>query len=127
MSILDQRPDFDDAIRRFRAFLQGQGWPTKIVWVRSGDISRRFSESIAVHRRDGDAAGEARGIYEQGCRAGLGVALEAVCTLGDAAVATVSYPADEREAELLMYPSNGGLKMSAAIPRVEGTVRWSSC
>jgi hypothetical protein len=127
MSVLDQRPDFDDAVRQFRAFLQGQGWPTKIVWARAGDISRQSSGSVAVHRHDGDAAVEARGTYEKGCQVGLGVALEAVGTLGDAAVATVSYPSDERDAELLMYPSNGGLKMSAAIPRVEVTVRWSSC
>src|SRR5579871_2095664 len=106
MSVLDQRPEFDDAVRQFRAFLQSQGWPTRIVWVRAGDISRQTSESVAVHRRDGDAAVEARAAYEEGRRAGLGVAFEAVCTLGDAAVSTVSYPADERDAELLMYRSN---------------------
>jgi hypothetical protein len=127
MSVLEQRPDFDEAVRRFQLFLEAQGWPTKIIWSRQGDISRRSTESIAVHRRDIDGQSEARTTYEQGRRAGLGVSLEAVCTLGDAAVVTVAHPADEREAELLMYPSDGGLKMCAAMPRVEGNVRWSSC
>jgi hypothetical protein len=127
MSVLDQHPDFDEAVRKFRVFLEGQGWPTKIIWSRPGDISRRSTESIAVHRRDIDGQSEARTTYEQGRRAGLGVSLEAVCTLGDAAVVTVAYPVDDREAELLMYPSDGGLKMCTAILRIEGTVRWSSC
>jgi hypothetical protein len=127
MSVLEPRPDFDEAVRTFQAFLEGKGWPTKIIWSRPGDISRRSTESIAVDRRDVDGQSEARSTYEQGRRAGLGVSLEAVCTLGDAAVVTVAYPSDDREAELLMYPSDGGLKMCAAIPRIEGTARWSSC
>src|SRR5579872_5722964 len=124
MSVLEQRPDFDEAVRRFQAFLEGQGWPTKIIWSRPGDISRRSTESIAVHRRNIDGQFEARSTYEQARRAGVGVSLEAVCTVGDTAVVTVAYPSDDREAELLMYPSDGGLKMCAAMPRIEGIVRW---
>ena len=45
--------------------------------------------------------------------------MEAVCTLGDATVAIVAFPSDDREAELLMYPSDGDVKMGAAIPRVK--------
>ena len=57
--------------------------------------------------------------YEQGRSANLGVSLEAVCTFDGATCAIVGYPADEREAELLMYPSDGSLKFSAALPRTE--------
>lgn len=126
MIVLEQRPDFDEAVRTLQVFLAGQGWPTTIIWTRPGDIVRRSAEFIGIHRRDIDGQSEARSTYEQGRRAGLGVSLEAVCTLGGAAVVTVAYPSDDREAELLMYPSDGGLKMCAAIPRIEGTVRWSS-
>jgi len=43
--------------------------------------------------------------------------MDAVCTLGDVTCAVISYPTDDREAELLMFPSDGGLKMSVAVPR----------
>jgi hypothetical protein len=117
--------DFDDALGKFRVFLRSQAWPTEIVWSRPGDIIRRSPASVAIHRRDGDGDSHARDTFDEGCRAGRGVSLEAVCTLGDATVAIVAFPSDDREAELLMYPSDGGVKMSAAIPRVEGTARWS--
>jgi hypothetical protein len=54
---------------------------------------------------------------------GLGVCFDAICTINGATCATVLSPADAREAELSMYPSDGGLKMSVAIPRTEGRLR----
>jgi hypothetical protein len=127
MSVLGQRLEFDEALSRFRAFLGSQGWPTEIVWARAGDVIRDSSEVVSIVRRESGADSEARKTFEDGLGVGLGVSFEAVCTLADETVAVVAFPADSREAELLMYPSDGGLKMSAAMPRVEGTSRWSSC
>jgi hypothetical protein len=127
MSVLGQHLEFDEAVRQFRAFLGSQGWPTEVVWVSTGDIVHRPTEPVAVYRREAAGDAEARTIFEKGCRAGRGVSFEAVCTLGNETVAVVAFPRDDREAELLRYPYDGSLKMSAAIPRVEGTVRWSSC
>jgi hypothetical protein len=44
----------------------------------------------------------------------------AVCTLGALTCAIVEHPVDEQEAELLMYPSNGSLKLSVMVPRISG-------
>lgn len=44
MSVLGQHLEFDEAVRQFRAFLGSQGWPTDVVWARTGDIVRRPNE-----------------------------------------------------------------------------------
>jgi hypothetical protein len=121
-------PSFDEAAQSFRTFLVAQGWPGHIVWIRDGDVIRRAGDPVTICRSE-QADGEkgAQRKYEIGRRRGLGVLLEAICTLGDATCAIVAYPVDEREAELLMYPSDGGLKLSVAVPRIEGVARWSSC
>jgi hypothetical protein len=61
--------------------------------------------------------------YDIARRRGLGVCFVAICTIGGNTCATVLWPADAREAELSMYPSDGGLKMSVAIPRTEGQLQ----
>src|SRR4051812_47522423 len=121
MSVPGTRLEFDEALSRFRAFLRSQGWPTAIVWARAGDVIRDSSEVISIVRRQSGSDSEARRTFEDGLGGGLGVSFEAVCTLGDETVAVVAFPADSREAELLMYPPDGSLRMSAAMPRVEGT------
>lgn len=127
MSDKVQAPGFDEAAQKFREFLVSLGWPGQIIWIRDGDIIRRARDPLTICRSEqGDGEENAQRKYEIGLRKGLGVLLEAICTLGDATCAIVSYPVDQREAELLMYPSHGGLKLSAALPRIEGVARWSS-
>jgi hypothetical protein len=125
MTVLAGRLDFDDAVSRFRAFLHSQGWPTQIIWMKPGDIILRTSEAVVICHRDVDGESGAIEIFEDASQRALGVSLDAVCTLGDATVAIVDFPSDGREAELLMYPADGGLKMRIAIPRLEGAVRSS--
>jgi hypothetical protein len=108
-------PDFGEATRRFRDFLRRQDWPEQIVWVRAGDVIRSPGPAITICRQtDAVGDGHAEREYELARRKGLGVLLDAVCTLGGATCAIVLYPVDLREAELLMYPSDGGLKLSVA-------------
>lgn len=109
-------PPFDQAVSRFKQFLESQGWPTEIVWARQNDVVWQ-GESLTVRTCE---AIDAKVDYDLGQRAGLGVLLEARCTLGNLTSACVCYPQDEREAELLLYPSDGSLKLSVAVPKVEG-------
>jgi hypothetical protein len=113
-------PVFREAVQRFRDFLRGQMWPDKILWFRADDFGRVPGKPITILRRpSGDGSADAETSYERGHRANLGVSLEAVCTLDGSTCAFVDFPADEREAELLMYPSDGSVKFSAAMPRTE--------
>ena len=122
MSQQPECPDFSESVRRFQAFLRREGWPDRILWIREEGVTRVPGQPIAVVRpADGDGSAEAEAAHEIGRHRNLGVSMQAICTLGDATCATVSYPSDEREAELLMYPSDGSLKLSAALPRTEGT------
>jgi hypothetical protein len=66
-------------------------------------------------------------LHEEGRRRNLGVSFDAVCIVGDSTCATLSYPRDARDAELRMYPPEGGLKMGVADRRVEGQLRWPFC
>jgi hypothetical protein len=121
-------PDFREATRRFRDFLRRQDWPEQIVWVRAGDVIRSPGAAITIYRQtDAVGDGNAQREYELARRKQLGVLLDAVCTLGGATCAIVLHPVDRREAEFLMYPSDGGLKLSVASPRTEGSVRWATC
>lgn len=98
-------PPFDEATRRFQKFLRENGWPTEIVWVKidenleplaSAEVMREFE--FARHRR-------------------LGVCLCAIRVSGGSSFAVVEYPRDADEAERLMYPCDGGLKLSVAVKR----------
>jgi hypothetical protein len=113
-------PIFEDAMARFRAFLSEQGWPTELVWVRPAD-GGRGSPSKHSWRKCPEAY--ARKEYNEARAKGLGVCLDAVCIVGSTTCATILYPADERDAELLMFPSDGGLKLSVAVTKTAGHVR----
>jgi hypothetical protein len=76
---------------------------------------------------DRDGPSDARAFHEEGRRRNLGVSFDGLCTVGSATYAAVSYPIDSRDAELQLYPSDGGLKMSVASGRAEGQLRWPSC
>jgi hypothetical protein len=49
--------------------------------------------------------------------------MEGICTLDDATCAVITFPSDPADAELLMYPADGGLKLSVALPRIAGVLR----
>ena len=93
-------PSFDEATRRFQEFLSGNDWPTQIVWV-SAD---QHVESLQV--------AQARLEFDFARNRGLGVCLRAIRVTGGSTIAAVEYPRDDDEAERLMYPSDGGLKLS---------------
>ena len=113
---------FRDAVARFRAFLLDQGWPMAIAWVPTWKILLRPGPSTAIESVHAAHDAQAATEYDAARDRGLGVCFDAVCTIGDTTYATVLWPADARDAELMMYPSDGGLKLSVAVPRTEGRI-----
>jgi hypothetical protein len=61
------------------------------------------------------ATDDTSSVFESARRRGLGVCLYAIRVRAGSTLAVVEYPSDSDEAERLMYPSNGGLKFSAAV------------
>ena len=96
-------PPFEEAIYRFRKFLSRNGWPTVIVWVRTYEHLEPHP-FVDVMRE-----------FEVGRHQGLGVCLTGLRRTGGSTVALVEYPLDSDEAERLMYPSDGGLKLSVVV------------
>jgi hypothetical protein len=96
-------PPFEEATRRFQKFLLENGWPTEIVWVKSDEPLERLP-SAEVTRE-----------FESARHRGFGVCLYATRVKGGSTFAVVEYPRDSDEAERLMYPSDGGLKLSVAV------------
>lgn len=95
-------PPFEEAIRRFQKFLLENGWPTEIVWVKADEHLEPLPSAEVTHE------------FEFARHRGLGVGLYAIRVMGGSTLAVVEYPRDSDEAERLMYPSDGGLKLSVA-------------
>jgi hypothetical protein len=117
-------PTFTEAVAQFRTFLRGQGWPDQIKWIDASDVVRQAGRPPVVDDHangDGDRKAEVR--YDLGRNKRLGVLLEGVCTLSGRSCAIICSPSDAVEAEYLMYPSDGGIKLSVAVPRTEGIPR----
>ena len=98
-------PPFEEAIRRFQKFLLENGWPTEIVWVKVDEHLEPLPSSKATQE------------FEFARHQGLGVCLYAIRVMRGSTFAAVEYPRDSDEAERLMYPSDGGLKLSVAVKR----------
>jgi hypothetical protein len=75
----------------------------EIEWVKTAEHLERLQPS------------EAKRAYEFARQRGLGVCLYAIRVIRGSTFAAVEYPRDTDEAERLMYPSDGGLKLSVAV------------
>jgi hypothetical protein len=111
---------FNQAVGRFRAFLAAEGWPTTIRWVAPAEVMREQQGRFVVTGLRDDHESQAEKEYDAAGHRRLGVCFDAVCTIDETTCAMVLAPADALDAELQMYPSDGGLKLSAAMPRSEG-------
>ena len=96
-------PPFEEATKRFQSFLAQNGWPTEILWVSNTDQAEQLPASEAEHE------------YDFARHQGLGVCLDAIRVVRGSTIAWVTYPDDPDEAERLMYPADGGLKLSVAV------------
>jgi protein tyrosine phosphatase (PTP) superfamily phosphohydrolase (DUF442 family) len=103
-------PPFSTAAAKFAAHLERAGWPRKVVWVRPADLQLGDAPVViarSADERDDDAAWD----YEVVRASGSGVALTAVCVLGEATCATIGAAKD------------GHLTMIVPEKRVAGTER----
>jgi hypothetical protein len=106
---------FDQAVSRFRAFLSAEGWPTAIRWVEAADVARSGQGRVFIARFRDNHERQAEKEYEVARHRRLGICFDAVCTVGETTCAMVLSPADALDAELQMYPCDGGLKLSVAM------------
>lgn len=117
-------PEFAAAVEQFESFLRSQGWPSAIQWFEAEDVTKLAGPSVSLASRGKDySAAQAEATYERARNRGLGVSMEAVCTSDGRTCAIIAAPKDNEEAERLMYPENGSLKLCVAVPRLEGISR----
>jgi hypothetical protein len=102
--------EFDEAFTRFQAFLFNEGWPTEIVWV--DGRQRRIQAS------------KASGEFDAARLRRLGVCLHALRVVRGSTLAALAYPSDAVDAEYLMYPADGGVKLSLAVAEAPVRARW---
>jgi len=118
-------PEFEKALLQFEQFLIAQGWPPEVLWIRPGDVRRRWGRLIirSVPRAIGEA--HARRVYANAVAARLGVMLEGVCGIGAHTFARVVRPVDGDASSRGLFPD--GLKLSVPVERFEArfiTSRW---
>ena len=125
---MEPAPHFDEAIRRLRAFMQGQGWPESIVWRRTDDVLQLPGPTVIVRARaESTANAWARRYYDEGVRAGVGISLNAACIVHGHTCATIFWTHDEQTAELGMIPKCGlkvGYSERILEARSHGAIRW---
>jgi protein tyrosine phosphatase (PTP) superfamily phosphohydrolase (DUF442 family) len=107
-------PPFADAAARFAAHVERAGWPSQIVWAREADI-QRGQELVVFVREENQRNEDAAWDYEVARAGGAGVALTAVCSLGEATCALVSAARD------------GRLTTNVPDTLVLGNARWPVC
>jgi hypothetical protein len=128
MTLMEQTPNFDEAVQRLKRFLADQGWPTDLAWRFERDIVPGSRCGVVVRRRsEARAALAVRAHYETGCRSGVGIAMEVACDLEGVACTTVYWTTNATEAAYRMMPERG-LKLSVATPHRHGhsvgILRW---
>jgi hypothetical protein len=120
---MDDYPAFDDAIDRFRRFLDAR----QIVWLIPDDVALVPPRLYARWPHANNAEASARARYEEACRMRLGIELGVICQLDDQLGCFVYAPSDEEEASCHQMPD--GLKLSRPEPipvatGVDQKLRW---
>jgi hypothetical protein len=107
---------FATAAAAFADRLTAAGWPSALVWTRVRDVTRGQEGEVVIFLQPEEERDEdARAAFEAARAAGHGVALTAVCKLGDVTCATVE-----------AVP--GGADSFAIPPSpIGGSARWPVC
>jgi len=124
-------PSFDESVSRYKQFLEEQGYPRDVVWVRPGDVlassGRVIYVKLPVPRSNEEFV---RRLFDLGISREKGVLFDTLCD-GDGMTFSYAWvPHDDAEAEESLMPK--GLKLSAktGASRVPGKsvgsrLRWS--
>lgn len=120
-------PPFSEAALALSSFLRGQGAPHTVMWVTREQLTSHGTRIWARLRNPDDRLRIAESMYRVGKCRGLGVAMCALCGVGDATACYVWAPRDEVEAQYAMQPRS--LKCQVPVPlvtavRVDSAVRW---
>lgn len=103
-------PSFDDALGRFRSFLDRLGFYDRMEWVCPADVLLISGECFVRPRAPAEVKNEIAATYQEGTNRRLGVKFS-VLGLGDETVWCYVYvPTDRTDAEYSMMPD--GLKLS---------------
>jgi hypothetical protein len=107
--------DFDETVLRFRDFLEGNGFPPRIVWLRDTDILLTGSELLYMRSPDQNSAeNEVRKAFEQGLSLGNGVLLKGLFSKDDITYSCIWVPENRNEAEGALLPSGIKLAMTTS-------------
>jgi hypothetical protein len=105
---------FDDAVAKYVDFLKQCGCPPRIIWVAPKDVLFTGSSLIYIRLSVPESnVAAARKEYEAGITSTLGVEFRSLCELNGATCCFVWFPRDREEAQRMMMPADGSLKMSA--------------
>jgi hypothetical protein len=128
---MNRYPSFDEALSKFREFLEGNGYGKDVVWVTSDDVLLSTRRLVYV-KVPAPASNEknVRQLFDSGVAQGMGILLDTVCECGGTTFSYAWVPRHRSEAQQALMPS--GLKMSAqtgssrvAAKTVKSTLRWS--
>jgi len=122
-------PRFEDALARFRSFLNDQGHCGPIGWVFPSDVLSIGGGWIIRPRPQEKALAEVATAYKAAVARRLGVRFNVLCLEGDAIWCYIVCPTDQSDAERCMMPD--GLKLSVpTTPRQGRTIadedEWES-
>jgi hypothetical protein len=97
--------DFDDAVLRFKAFLENNGFPSCITWLTDADILLTGSKVIYMrHPDEKSTEKEARKAFKQGLARGNGVLIKRLFSKDDKTYSFVWCPENQTEAEYALLP-----------------------
>ena len=123
--------EFEQAVQRFRIFLERQGFSPNVIWIEPSDVALTGDKRIFVYPAEQENAEiAARNIFKQGVGEGNGVVIKGLFPKKDATYSFVWFPRDRAEAEYEMVPR--GVKLQVNISEsfkaiiIRSRERWQS-
>jgi hypothetical protein len=109
----DEPQTFEEAVSRFRNFLNENGYSADITWVESTDLVVSDGKRLIYVKLPAPARNAACALsrFERGMKEGRGVSFGTVCALANSTCCYAFVPKDEAERE--QHFMGTGLKISA--------------
>jgi hypothetical protein len=123
--MVNEIPEFEEALSSFRQFLTDNGHPSEIVWVFRDDLWKRSVSEVFVRiPSQPKSVILARKVFNEGRKKGL-VDVHAVAVAGNTVAATVWFPRTDDD-EIQGW--NRGMKLTISEPLLRakpfGSFRW---
>jgi hypothetical protein len=98
---------FAESSTRLSQFLQDRGLPPRKMCVDWGDVIVKNGRFYVYRSRTKDRAASAEARFQEAAKRGVGVCLEAICTVKDATCTFVYLPSNDDEADQHWIPASG--------------------